>query len=532
MSDNDPSIGEDDVSRQESTDLPDDAPTAEEEKAPEGEAAVDPGTSKEVALQEETLRQQAVSAGLSIGAPSATEWAVLRQQAKALSESRLVPSGLYKREADVLLIILTGRELAIPAVMALSRIHVVEGKPTLSAEVMRALVLKKGHRIRITERSRERVTVVGTRADDPDFPMTVTFDMRDAEVAGLARKDVWRKYPADMCLARATSALCRALFPDVLLGMTYAPEDFDAVVDGDGNVVMGQVVSEHAAGEQQQDEIRPLSPEETDRLRTDVFAAFDAEDPKTALTVLWQKVGKPMEVTMVADENGELVTVETLMRRAIAAFRDGGRLHDAAQPPRPEDYRGHPGSNDPSPTAVVEPTGEPDADGIVDTAPVAAGDRIVEMGEAANAAQPNPGTSPDEQVMADAVAEGEGEPAPESTPDDEAAQRAAAAPLVPLEAQVTPETGERAHGYLLAEVGVLARIFNSKVETLTAREERARKRKIDEWTTAELLTFVTGYREGAVARLRENGKVNAATAYGMLGKTHVADVEAMLAEHL
>jgi hypothetical protein len=54
--------------------------------------------------------------------------------------------------------------------------------------------------------------------------------MDDAKRAGLAGKNNWRSYPRAMLLARATAELCRALFPDVLAGISHTIEE---LADGD-----------------------------------------------------------------------------------------------------------------------------------------------------------------------------------------------------------------------------------------------------------------------------------------------------------
>ena len=45
--------------------------------------------------------------------------------------------------------------------------------------------------------------------------------------SGLLGKDVWKKYPADMLVARATSRLARLVFPDTTIG--YTPEELQRV---------------------------------------------------------------------------------------------------------------------------------------------------------------------------------------------------------------------------------------------------------------------------------------------------------------
>lgn len=172
--------------------------------------------------------------------PGPLEWRAMREQCEVICESGLAPRTL-NTPAKILAVMLKGRELAVPPMQALSHIHIVEGKPTLSSEMMRALVRRAGHKIRYKERSNTRCAVEGIRADDPDAPLTVTFTIEDARQAGLLGKDNWKKYPGDMIQARATAILCRALFDDVLMGASYTPEELGAEVDDEGAVVAPQV---------------------------------------------------------------------------------------------------------------------------------------------------------------------------------------------------------------------------------------------------------------------------------------------------
>ena len=116
----------------------------------------------------------------------------------------------------------------------LDSIHLVDGKVTLSAELMRALVLRDGHHLRIVEMSATVCRLAGRRADQP-HETELAFTLDDAKRAGVASRHVWRSYPQAMLLARATSMLCRAIFADVLLGASYVPEELGAEIDPDGN---------------------------------------------------------------------------------------------------------------------------------------------------------------------------------------------------------------------------------------------------------------------------------------------------------
>lgn len=115
---------------------------------------------------------------------------------------------------------------------SLNSIHVIEGKPSMSPELMRALVARAGHRIDVKEASADKVTLWGKRCDN-ESEATVTWTMEDAKMAGLAGRGAWKTYPRAMLLARATSELCRMVFADVVAGLSYTDEEVSSVAGVD-----------------------------------------------------------------------------------------------------------------------------------------------------------------------------------------------------------------------------------------------------------------------------------------------------------
>jgi hypothetical protein len=146
-----------------------------------------------------------------------------------LAKTEFVPRALHGRPEAIMAAILAGGELGIAPLVALRTIHIIEGKPTLAAEIQRALIRAAGHRLWTDEYTSRKVTLCGQRAGDDDVHK-VSWELGDAERAGLASKQNWRRYPRQMLLARATSELARLAFADVTAGM-YAPEDFDEIID-------------------------------------------------------------------------------------------------------------------------------------------------------------------------------------------------------------------------------------------------------------------------------------------------------------
>src|SRR5262245_40895523 len=83
--------------------------------------------------------------------------------AAQVAQTNFVPKALRNDPAGITAAILFGRELDMPPMHALSGIHMVEGKPTLAAETMRAMVLAAGHELGYGEVSSSKVQVKGRR---------------------------------------------------------------------------------------------------------------------------------------------------------------------------------------------------------------------------------------------------------------------------------------------------------------------------------------------------------------------------------
>ena len=170
--------------------------------------------------------------------------------ADRLAKTDFVPQGLRGKPEAVMAAMLQGHEVGLPPMMSLSKIAVINGRPSMASEAMRALVLSHGHEIWFDEKNTTKVTVCGSRAGS-DRVSRVTWTMDDAKRAGLAGKDGWRKYPRAYLTARATSELCRDIFADVLGGVSYTPEEVEDLevidLDPEGAADLGDGVAAPAA---------------------------------------------------------------------------------------------------------------------------------------------------------------------------------------------------------------------------------------------------------------------------------------------
>lgn len=155
--------------------------------------------------------------------------------AEKIAGTDFVPTALRGKPEAVLACILAGHEAGISPMQALSKIHIIEGRPAMAAELMRALVLQHGHELVYDDVSTTSVTAAGRRKGSERWTK-VTWTMDDAKRGGLDGKTNWRRWPRAMLIARATAELARMVFPDVLAGISHTVEELS-----DGDTVEGLV---------------------------------------------------------------------------------------------------------------------------------------------------------------------------------------------------------------------------------------------------------------------------------------------------
>lgn len=147
--------------------------------------------------------------------------------AEQISETEFVPGALRGNAPAIAAAILHGRELGLPPMTALSQTHVIDGRPSISAEGQRALVLAAGHEIEFGELTDATASVRGRRHGGERWTV-VTWTLDRARRAGIANRPPWQRYPRAMLAARASADLCRLIFPDVVHGMAATEELDDA----------------------------------------------------------------------------------------------------------------------------------------------------------------------------------------------------------------------------------------------------------------------------------------------------------------
>lgn len=145
---------------------------------------------------------------------------------KAAAVSDILPTAYRNKPGNILVAVNYGASMGLQPAESLYRIHVIEGKPTMSAELIAAQVRKHGNKLHIyKDYEHMSVTAEIIRSDDPDFKFRETRNMEWAKRMGLAGKKNWVKDPMTMLKWRAITAVAREACPECLYGAGYTPDE-------------------------------------------------------------------------------------------------------------------------------------------------------------------------------------------------------------------------------------------------------------------------------------------------------------------
>ena len=181
--------------------------------------------------------------------------------AETIINSKLAPAGMDSAP-KILVAMMHGAALGLSAMQAIQNIHVIKGKPTLSADLMGAVVRSSSAclYLREAEATITRVTMVCARADDPDHEFSRTWTMDDAKRAKLAESQTWKSYPRQMLRARCLSEICRAVFPEVVGGF-YVPTEMNDEVHAEPQTVSTPEAAASRALPKASDAVIDVTPE-------------------------------------------------------------------------------------------------------------------------------------------------------------------------------------------------------------------------------------------------------------------------------
>jgi hypothetical protein len=147
-------------------------------------------------------------------------------------KSGLLPKAVQKTEQAVM-IYLRGREMGLTFMQSFASINVIEGKTSLTAELIVARV--KQHRsvckyFRFVSGDEKQATFETWRVDEPE-PTPFTFTWEDAVKLKLSDKDNYKKQPKTMLRWRCATTLARLVYPELTLGL-YSPDEAEDIAQG------------------------------------------------------------------------------------------------------------------------------------------------------------------------------------------------------------------------------------------------------------------------------------------------------------
>jgi len=132
-----------------------------------------------------------------------------------------------KNPAEAAVRIMYGQELGLTPIQSLMGVVVIQGKPTLAANTVAALIKRTGrYNYRVAKWDATACELEFTEGGKPLGP--VSFSLDDARKAGLIKQGGgWDKYPKAMLFARAVTQGARTYCPDVFLGGIYTPDELE-----------------------------------------------------------------------------------------------------------------------------------------------------------------------------------------------------------------------------------------------------------------------------------------------------------------
>jgi hypothetical protein len=243
--------------------------------------------------------------------------------AQAMASSTLLPKQYQRQPGNLLFALEYADALGVSPIHAITSIHVIEGKPTASADLIAALIRKAGHRLRITGDDTQCVAIL-IRQDDPDFEFRAEWTMKKAQSAGLTGKGVWKNYPGAMLRSRAITEVARMGAPDALYGVIYTPEELGADVNAEGEPV--EFVEQPAPEPERPKVTRQRKPVEVAPDPEPEPEIIDAEPlpeaPDGITTAQLTKLNIILQEQGLTERDDKLAYLSSYLERPIASSKD------------------------------------------------------------------------------------------------------------------------------------------------------------------------------------------------------------------
>lgn len=180
-----------------------------------------------------------------------------------------------------------GMELGLSPMQSLRSIYVIKGKPVLSAAAIQAIVVRRKdvcEYLMLVESTHEKATYETKRVGDPG-PTKLTWTIQMAQRAGLLNNPTWKAHPEAMLRARCVAALCRAVFPDLAMGLYEESEGEE--IRGETRFVQG-TSGDPNLGAHLEGRRFSVVPEPAQLPATELHPAFAPEPSELDSTVIGQ----------------------------------------------------------------------------------------------------------------------------------------------------------------------------------------------------------------------------------------------------
>ena len=151
------------------------------------------------------------------------------QLAELMANSQMVPKDFQGMPGNVLVAVQMGAEIGLPPMQAIQNIAVINGRPALWGDAVKAVILGS-HLCEKFEETFDEQAMVATAVvkRKGHNEVIATFSQVDAVKAGLWTKaGPWTQYPKRMLQMRARGFAARDVFADVLKGLSVAEEQLD-----------------------------------------------------------------------------------------------------------------------------------------------------------------------------------------------------------------------------------------------------------------------------------------------------------------
>jgi hypothetical protein len=169
---------------------------------------------------------------LAAGSMIPKSYPQVMELAVIMAKSGMVPKEMIGRPEACAVAIMFGLELGLSPTQAIQNIMVVNGRPTIWGDALKALIIGSGkcelfdedppHVALKNKKGRCRLV---RKKEFGGGEIEMEFSVDDAQRAKLWSKEgPWQTYPGRMLMYRARSWACRDLFPDVLKGMQMREE--------------------------------------------------------------------------------------------------------------------------------------------------------------------------------------------------------------------------------------------------------------------------------------------------------------------